>query len=117
MPSPSSFPVWWWSLPGDDQGLDRPGVEQRLGLWRAQARASKALLLATAAGNAESYAKRGYDQAMRVQILTGTMEYCGIPESELHLLFDALDTGSAGPSPGDGATAGERYFGTVGVGA
>jgi putative NADPH-quinone reductase len=112
------FPVWWWSLPATTKGwIDRVWNNG----WAYGARKlkhSKALLLATAAGNAESYAKRGYDQAMRIQIVTGMMEYCGIPESELHLLFDALDDREARDR--HLATArqlGERYFGTVGVGA
>ena len=112
------FPVWWWSLPATTKGwIDRVWNNG----WAYGARKlkhSKALLLATAAGNAESYAKRGYDQAMRVQILTGTMEYCGIPESELHLLFDVLDDGEArGRHLATARQLGERYFGTVGVGA
>jgi NAD(P)H dehydrogenase (quinone) len=112
------FPVWWWSLPATTKGwIDRVWNNG----WAYGARKlkhSKALLLATAAGNAESYAKRGYDQAMRIQIVTGMMEYCGIPESELHLLFDALDDREARDR--HLATArqlGERYFCTVGVGA
>ena len=110
------FPVWWWSLPATTKGwIDRVWNNG----WAYGARKlkhKKALLLATAAGNAESYAKRGYDQAMRVQIVTGMMEYCGIPESELHLLFDVLDDREARDR--HLATArqlGERYFGTVGV--
>jgi NAD(P)H dehydrogenase (quinone) len=112
------FPVWWWSLPATTKGwIDRVWNNG----WAYGARKlkhSKALLLATAAGNAESYAKRDYDQAMRVQILTGTMEYCGIPESELHLLFDVLDDGEArGRHLATARQLGERYFDTVGVGA
>jgi NAD(P)H dehydrogenase (quinone) len=112
------FPVWWWSLPATTKGwIDRVWNNG----WAYGARKlkhRKALLLATAAGNAESYAKRGYDQAMRVQILTGTMEYCGIPESELHLLFDALDDREARDRHlAKARQLGERYFGTVGVGA
>ena len=112
------FPVYWWSMPALLKGwIDRVWNNG----WAYGARKlkhRKALLLATAAGNAESYAKRGYDQAMRVQILTGTMEYCGIPESELHLLFDALDDGEArGRHLATARQLGETYFGVVGVDA
>ena len=89
------FPVWWWSLPATTKGwIDRVWNNG----WAYGARKlkhSKALLLGTAAGSADSYAKRGYDQAMRIQIVTGMMEYCGIPESELHLMFDVLDDRAA----------------------
>jgi NAD(P)H dehydrogenase (quinone) len=85
------FPVWWWSLPATTKGwIDRVWNNG----WAYGARSlkhKKALLLGTAAGSAAGYEKRGYDQAMRIQTVTGMMEYCGIPESELHLLFDVLD--------------------------
>lgn len=84
------FPVWWWSLPATTKGwIDRVWNNG----WAYGARKlphRKALLVGTAAGTAEGYAARGYEQAMRVQLLTGIMEYCGIPEAELHLLFDVL---------------------------
>jgi NAD(P)H dehydrogenase (quinone) len=110
------FPVWWWSLPATTKGwIDRVWNNG----WAYGARTlkhRKALLLATAAGSTESYAKRGYDQAMRVQILTGIMEYCGIPESELHLLFDALDDREARARHlAKARQLGETYFGAVGA--
>lgn len=112
------FPVWWWSVPATTKGwVDRVWNNG----WAHGARTlphKKALLLGTAAGSAESYAKRGYDQAMRTQIVTGMMEYCGIPESELHLLFDVLDDRAARDR--HLATArrlGEAYFGRVRLGA
>jgi putative NADPH-quinone reductase len=90
------FPVWWWSLPATTKGwIDRVWNNG----WAYGARTlphRRALVLGTAAGSAASYEKRGYDQAMRIQLLTRTMEYCGIPESELHLLFDVLETGRRG---------------------
>jgi NAD(P)H dehydrogenase (quinone) len=110
------FPVWWWSLPATTKGwIDRVWNNG----WAYGARMlkhRKALLLGAAAGSAASYAKRGYEEAMRIQILTGIMEYCGIPESELHLLFDALDDRAARSRHlARARTLGESYFGTVGA--
>jgi NAD(P)H dehydrogenase (quinone) len=110
------FPVWWWSLPATTKGwIDRVWNNG----WAYGARTlphKKALLLGTAAGSAASYAKRGYDQAMRVQIVTGMMAYCGIPDSELHLLFDVLD-GAEGRERHllKVRALGESYFGRVGA--
>lgn len=110
------FPVWWWSLPATTKGwIDR--------VWNngwaygvRKLKHKKALLLGTAAGSAESYAKRGYDQAMRIQIVTGMMEYCGIPDSELHLLFDVLDDRAARERHlAKARELGESYFGRVEV--
>ena len=87
------FPVWWWSFPATTKGWidrvwnngwaygDAPDGKRRL-------KHSQALLIGTASGDAESYAKRRYDEAIRTQLLTGIMDYCGIPRTELALLFD-----------------------------
>lgn len=88
------FPVWWWSFPATTKGwIDRVWNHG----WAYGARKlphRKALLLGTAGASAEHYARRGADEAMRVQIARGMMEYCGIPETQLHLLFGALGQGS-----------------------
>jgi len=86
------FPVWWWSFPATTKGwIDRVWNNG----WAYGERTlplRKAILIGTASGSAASYAKRGYDAAMRTQLLAGTMEYCGIAQSELHLLHDVLDS-------------------------
>lgn len=110
------FPVWWWSLPATTKGwIDRVWNNG----WAYGARKlphRRALLVGSAAGSAAGYAKDGYDQAMRSQILTGIMDYCGIPEAELHLLFGVLDDDETRRR--HLATArqlGETYFGVVGA--
>lgn len=89
------FPVWWWSFPATTKGwIDRVWNNG----WAYGAKKldlKKALLIGTASGSAQSFQKRGYDQAMRIQLLTGTMEYCGIPQSRLHLIHDVTDDGEA----------------------
>lgn len=84
------FPVWWWSFPATTKGwIDRVWNNG----WAYGARKlalRKALLIGTASGSARDYQKRGYDQAMCVQLLTGMMAYCGIPDSELHLIYDVM---------------------------
>ena len=54
-----------------------------------------ALLIGTAAGSVEDYQRRGYDEAMVTQLVTGIMNYCGIPEAELRLLYDVTDAAGA----------------------
>ena len=85
------FPVWWWSFPATTKGwIDRVWNngwaygDRKLALRRA-------LLIGTASADAAGYAKRGYDAAMKVQLLTGIMNYCGIPKADLEFLFDVMD--------------------------
>ncbi len=87
------FPVWWWSFPATTKGwIDRVWNHG----WAYGARKlphRKALLIGTASSDAAGYAKRSYDTAMRAQLLTGIIYYCGIPEGHLELLYDV----EAGP--------------------
>lgn len=105
------FPVWWWSFPATTKGwIDRVWNNG----WAYDAgriNHRRALLIGTASGSAASYAKRGYDQAMRVQLLTGTMDYCGIPKSELHLLYDVMESDATRAKLLDEAEGlGKKYF-------
>jgi NAD(P)H dehydrogenase (quinone) len=85
------FPVWWWSMPATTKGwIDRVWNNG----WAYGSRKLKlngALLIGTASGGPETYAKHGYDEAMRVQINVGIMEYCGIPKSHLEIMHDVME--------------------------
>jgi len=82
------FPVWWWSVPATTKGwIDRVW---NLG-WAYGPRKlnhARALMIGTASSTAEGYAKRGYDGAMQTQLVTGILNYCGIADAELRLLYD-----------------------------
>lgn len=82
------FPVWWWSMPATLKGwIDRVWNHG----WAYGTRKLPhrgALLIGTGSSTAQGFAKRGYDSAMQVQLVTGIMNYCGIPKAELRLLCD-----------------------------
>lgn len=106
------FPVWWWSFPATTKGwIDRVWNNG----WAYGPRKlphRKALLLGSAGGSAEYYARLGTEEAMRVQIVSGIMAYCGIAEAELHLLFGALgDSSGREQLLRTARTLGESYFG------
>jgi len=90
------FPVYWWSMPALLKGwIDRVWNNG----WAYGARRlphQRALLVGTAAGSAEDYRARGYDQAMLTQLVSGIMNYCGIPEADLRLLYDVTDSDLSG---------------------
>lgn len=105
------FPVWWWSFPATTKGwIDRVWNNG----WAYGARKlphKRALLIGTCSGTEASFAKRGYDGAMRTQLVTGIIHYCGIPEAHLELLYDVME----GPETRAGQLArvwelGARFF-------
>jgi len=86
------FPVWWWSMPAMLKGwIDRVWNNG----WAYGARKlphARALLIATASGNADDYRRRGYDVAMETQLVVGIMKYCGIARSELRVLYEVTES-------------------------
>ena len=44
------------------------------------------------AGNASNgYTERGYDRAMSTQLDVGTLDYCGVRERRLELLYGSIE--------------------------
>ena len=89
------FPVWWWSVPALLKGwIDRVW---NLGFaYGGQNYPQRRVwMLGLAGTSAEAYAKRGYDAAMRTQLETGVLEYCGVPERRLEILYGTLEGGAA----------------------
>lgn len=84
------FPIWWWSFPATTKGwIDRVWNKD----WAydgAKLPHKKALLIGTASGDEAGYLKRGYDAAMRTQLLVGVMNYCGIRDASLEFLYDVM---------------------------
>ena len=85
------FPVWWWSFPAMTKGwIDRVWNKD----WAYGSKKlshERALLIGAGASSEVSFAKRGYQQAIETQLLVGIMNFCGIENAELRLLYDALD--------------------------
>lgn len=78
------YPVYWWSFPGQLKGwIDRVfsngwayaetpegAIEKRLGRLAVH-------LIGIGGADAGTYARHGYDKAMRTQIDHGIFDYCG----------------------------------------
>lgn len=86
------FPIWWWSFPATTKGwIDRVWNNG----WAYGARKlphQKALLIGTASGDEAGYLKRRYDEAMRIQLITGIMHYCGIADARLEFFYDVMQS-------------------------
>ena len=88
------FPVWWWSFPAMLKGwIDRVWSEGWAYTFTAERskgllRDRPTVLLGSAATGAPTYRKYRYDEAMRVQIETGILGYCGISTTAAHIFHD-----------------------------
>lgn len=86
------FPVWWWGLPAMTKGyIDRCFARGFAYGEDAKLPHRRALWLGLAAADAPTFAKRGYDDALRTQLDVGIADYCGISESRIELLHGSLD--------------------------
>lgn len=89
------FPIWWWSVPATTKGwIDR--VWNRG--WAYGPRKlplRKGLMIGMGASGPEQFAKRGYDQSMQTQLVTGILNYCGIEDGALELLLEATSLDDA----------------------
>jgi NAD(P)H dehydrogenase (quinone) len=85
------FPVYSWSVPAILKGwIDRvwnygfaygPRKYPQRRVW----------MIGVAGNTREDFAKRGYDEAMRVSLDVGTLDYCGVADRRLELLFGATE--------------------------
>lgn len=83
------FPVWWWSMPAVLKGwIDRVWAHG----WAyggARYPHARVWALALVGGPAAATEAGGFDRAMQVQIVDGTLRFCGVTEPRLALLQDA----------------------------
>jgi NAD(P)H dehydrogenase (quinone) len=88
------FPVWWWSFPAILKGwIDRVFSEGWAysftpGVSRGRLHDRPTLLLGIAGSRESTYRKYGYGEAMRVEIDTGILGYCGLRDVEMRILYD-----------------------------
>jgi len=85
------FPVWWWSMPAMLKGwIDRvwnhgwayePGAYPHRHVW----------MIGVCGNSQEGFAKRGYDKAIETQLKVGVLEYCGVAEPRLELLYGSIE--------------------------
>ena len=85
------FPVWWWSMPAVLKGwIDRVWNNG----WAYGGRTyphRRVWMIGVAGTNHDAYRKRGYDEAMRTQLEAGVLEFCGVAEPRLEILYGATE--------------------------
>jgi NAD(P)H dehydrogenase (quinone) len=89
-----AFPVWWWSFPAVLKGwVDRVFSEGwaynfEPGVSRGRLKDRPVQLLGVAGSRESTYRKYGYGEAMRTQIDTGILGYCGLRDVAVELFYD-----------------------------
>ena len=85
------FPVWWWSMPAILKGwIDR--VWNNGWAYGARSYPHRRVWMIAVAGNSDpTYTAQNFDQAMRIQLEIGLLEYCRIEERRLEFLFGAIE--------------------------
>ena len=85
------FPVYWWSVPAVLKGwIDR--VWNNGWAYGDSCFPQRRVWMIGVAGNsAGGFSSRGYDAAMRTQLDIGTLQYCGVTERRLELLFGSIE--------------------------
>ncbi len=85
------FPVYWWSVPAVLKGwIDRVWNNG----WAYGAREfpqRRVWMIGIAGNNAGEYSDRGYEAAMQCQLTAGTLQYCGVAERRLELLYGSIE--------------------------
>ncbi|MEX2647907.1 MAG: NAD(P)H oxidoreductase [Alphaproteobacteria bacterium] len=85
------FPVWWWSVPALLKGWIDRVWNNGWAYGKRNLAGKKGVLIGVAAGSVESYARRRYDEAVRIQLDVGVLEFCGLESGGTHILFGSLD--------------------------
>lgn len=84
------FPLWWWSMPAMlKEYIDR--------VWNYgfaygpnKLHHQHVLWLSLAGAPVERFTKRKYDSMMEHYFNIGLADYCGIPNSKFHLLYETI---------------------------
>lgn len=85
------FPIWWWSMPALLKGwIDRVwNLGWAYGPRKIPSR--RVWMIGIAGGDFASFRKRGYDKAIEIQLKVGILDYCGVAEPRLEILYGALE--------------------------
>ena len=51
----------------------------------------RAWMIGVAGNSAEGFASRGYDRSMQTQLDVGILDYCGVEERRLELLYGSIE--------------------------
>lgn len=104
------FPVWWWSLPALLKGWIDRVWNHGFAYGPTTYPHRRAWMIGVAGVSESTYRAGHYDTAIRTQWHSGILEYCGIAESRVELLFGSMDgTARVAEILRDAAALAEQY--------
>jgi len=85
------YPVYWWSMPAILKGwIDR--VWNNGFAYGTRTYPHRRVWMIGICGNThEAFARRGYDEAMRVLLDVGILGYCAVAEPRMELLYGSIE--------------------------
>ena len=85
------FPVYWWSMPALMKGWIDRVWNNGWAYGASKFPHKRAWMIGVAGGTKAGYTKRGYDTAMQTQLDVGILDYCGVQERRLELLYGSIE--------------------------
>jgi NAD(P)H dehydrogenase (quinone) len=88
------FPIWWWSMPAILKGwFDRVfsagwAYAEDYDPEGSLLPGRKFVVICPAGSSEHHFRKYGYDEMFRVLLEVGTLSYCGVSESDVHIFFE-----------------------------
>lgn len=85
------FPVFWWSIPALLKGWIDRVWNNGWAYGEAKFPHKRAWMIGIAGATEAAFAKRGYDRAMETQLNVGILEYCGVEDRRLAVLYGSTE--------------------------
>lgn len=85
------FPVYWWSMPALMKGWIDRVWNNGWAYGKRKFPQRRAWMIGVAGGTEAAFTKRGYDSAMQTQLDVGILDYCGVAERRLQLLYGSIE--------------------------
>jgi NAD(P)H dehydrogenase (quinone) len=85
------FPVYWWSMRALLKGWIDRVWNNGWAYGKREFPQQRVWMIGIAGGLPDSFAKRGYDTAIRTQLDIGILDYCGVRERRLQLLHGSIE--------------------------
>ncbi|XEC94068.1 NAD(P)H oxidoreductase [Paenibacillus tarimensis] len=84
------FPLWWWSMPAMLKGYIDRVWNYGLAYGPNKLHHRHVLWLSLAGAPKEKFVKRQYDKMILHYFNVGLADYCGIPSSQVELLYETV---------------------------